>query len=192
MKKFYTYDHETFRYKGIVEVNDSLENWGIYVPDYSVSFAPLELTDNTIESYYDAPGNVWANKTKLISADTPLELAKKYKIGELFKEYEAQFNLVNEKYSATEREGWVLQFEEAKEFLRTQDPTKAPTLSLMIYIRGRNETLEEFATSIVENNNQFRQLYAAVTAQQQRMYNDIISLEIVEDVLDYKIQFMQL
>jgi hypothetical protein len=124
----------------------------------------------------------------MIYATDTLEVARQKKIHELFAEYTAAFDFVNTIYPPAEREGWLIQLEEARAYLANNSAV-TPTLSLMIMLRGRGENLEEFAHNVIGHNEQYRLFYALLTGQQQRMYADIVALETVEEILDYKIQF---
>jgi hypothetical protein len=50
MKKFYTYNPETFKYVSTVEVNDTIVDWEHNIPKYSVSLRPQEADDADYES----------------------------------------------------------------------------------------------------------------------------------------------
>jgi hypothetical protein len=97
------------------------------------------------------------------------------KKAEVLSGYEAAFAPVYAPYSATERDGWNIQLEEALAVLDGRE-ADAPTLALMVQERGMDESLTDFAQLIVSKNLLYRPVYAFLTGQQQRMYRDVESM----------------
>jgi len=119
---------------------------------------------------------------------TDVVFLKKEKLKEVLVKYQHCFEYLNLIYPPAEREGWSLQKEEAEAYL-ANNSTPTPMLSALVAMRGRGETVEQFAQNVLGHSAEFKQLYAWFTGQQQRKYAEVVALEEYEAIKAYEVVY---
>ena len=118
----------------------------------------------------------------------PLEATRAEKLAEIMAGYSAAFAPIEAIYPQEERETWPIQLEEARAVLA--DPgAETPMLSIMVAVRGKGESVAEFARAVMVNNAAYRQLAAYLTGLQQRMYAEVSALTDVDAILAYPVAY---
>jgi hypothetical protein len=122
-----------------------------------------------------------------------LEEAVTAKLAEVMGRYSSAFAPVEAVYPAAEREGWPVQEAEAR--AHVADPAAdTPVLSALVQLRARGETVAELAQKVLANAAQWRNVYAYLTGQQQRMYAEVTALAAQDgitgaDIAAYPVQY---
>ena len=131
---------------------------------------------------------------RVVRDDDPDVVARKLKeahaakLAEVMAGYSAAFAPIEAIYPREERETWPIQLEEARAVLADPD-AETPMLSIMVAVRGKGETIAEFAGVVMANNTMYRQFAAYITGQQQRMYAEVNALETLEAVTAYEVRY---
>lgn len=163
--------------KGHVEYNDGTYNTELTEEDYGTIIFPYVA--------------LWVNKAAELDAPGPpetLEGAKAAKTAEVLAAYNEAFSAIDKVYPSFEREGWSVQQEEATAILANPN-AEAPVLSILVELRGKGETITELANKVIANAEHWRNTYAVLTGQQQRMYWEVSKLTTVEAVKNYEVKF---
>jgi len=163
----------------------------IYVNEQPMSpddvVIPNRPENMSIHSMFDKDRWIWFDPM------TDPVFLKKQKIREILVKYEHEFEHINLVYPPHEREGWSLQITEAERWLDDNE-YETPMIDLLLTVRDRNESKEDFVNSIMEKSNQFKQLYAWLTGQQQKMYNEVILIpddeQHYEEIRDYVVEYL--
>lgn len=78
---------------------------------------------------------------------------------------ERELAAINERYPKAEQETWGLQLDEAKAFVASGDPADAPMLKYLAEQEG--DTVESFATSVLQKAEQFKMMTAAALSKKR-------------------------
>ena len=122
-------------------------------------------------------------------AGPALEEVRAAKLAEVMAGYSAAFAPIEAIYPREERETWPIQLEEARAVLADPD-AETPMLSIMVAVRGKGETIAEFAGVVMANNTMYRQFAAYITGQQQRMYAEVNAMGSMEAVAAYEVRYI--
>lgn len=118
----------------------------------------------------------------------PIEEARAAKLADVIQGYKAAFGPIEAAYPTEERETWPIQLEEARAYLA--DPSAdTPMLSIMVAMRGKGESVGDFAGVVMANNAVYRLIAGYLTGQQQRMYAEVNALDTVEAVQAYQVAY---
>ena len=76
------------------------------------------------------------------------------------------------KYPLKERETWYIQLEEARKYKETNNVADAPFLSILV--ANENDTVENVANAVINNNTTFRQLSATALSEKRLLEQNLL------------------